>query len=82
MYLWPMKIGFYGKLRDSLGDESGVARAAGETVAGLRARLAGLCPGAARDLLGPRVRACVADRIVGEDFPLASQVTRLRHLFA
>lgn len=45
----------------------------GETVAGLRVRLAALHPQAAPDLLGSRVRACVADRIVGEDFPLGGQ---------
>ena len=63
-----MKIGFFGRLRDSLGDEREVAAEAGETVARLRIRLAGLHPHAARDLLSPRVRACVADNIVGEDF--------------
>ena len=65
-----MKIGFFGKLRDSLGDEREVAAEAGETVARLRVRLAGLYPEAAPDLLSPRVRACVADAIVGEDFRL------------
>lgn len=65
-----MKIGFFGRLRDSLGDERDVAVDAGETVAGLRLRLAGLYPEAAGDLLSPRVRACVADSIVGEDFPV------------
>jgi molybdopterin converting factor small subunit len=66
-----MRIGFYGKLRDALGDELEVAGEAGETVAGLRARLARLYPEAAPELLGPRVRACVADRIVGEDLALS-----------
>ena len=65
-----MKIGFFGKLRDSLGHEREIADESGETVAGLRIRLAGLHPKAAGDLLSPRVRACVADTIVGEDFPL------------
>jgi len=63
-----MKIGFFGKLRDSLGDECDVAVEEGETVARLRRRLARLHPEAAADLLGPRVRACVADTIVGDDF--------------
>lgn len=66
-----MRILFFGKLRDSLGDERVLAPVAGETVAGLRARLAGLFPPAADDLLGPGVRACVADAIVGEEFSLA-----------
>jgi sulfur-carrier protein len=65
-----MKIGFFGKLRDSLGDECEVAAEGGETVARLRIRLASLYPEAARDLISPRVRACVADTIVGEDFLL------------
>lgn len=66
-----MRIGFFGKLRDALGDECEVADVAGETVAGLRVRLARLYPEAARDLLSPRVRACVADTIVGEDLILS-----------
>jgi molybdopterin converting factor small subunit len=63
-----MKIGFFGRLRDVLGDEREVAAEAGETVARLRIRLAGLWPEAAGDLLSPRVRACVGDTMVGEDF--------------
>ena len=66
-----MKIGFFGRLRDSLGDEREVAAEEGETVARLRIRIAGLHPEAAQDLLSSRVRACVADTIVGEDFVLA-----------
>jgi molybdopterin converting factor small subunit len=65
-----MKIGFFGRLRDSLGDERDVTVDAGETVARLRLRLAGLYPEAAGDLLSRRVRAFVADSIVGEDFPV------------
>lgn len=68
-----MKIGFFGKLRDKLGDEREIADAEGETVAGLRIRLANLHPEAAGDLLSSRVRAFVADRIVSEDFPLGGQ---------
>ena len=62
-----MRIGFFGRLRESLGDEREIAAEAGETVASLRLRLAGLHPEAAGDLLGPRTRACVGDRMVGED---------------
>ena len=40
----------------------------GESVAQLRRRLARLHPSAADDLLSPRVRACVGDAIVAEDF--------------
>ena len=63
-----MRIRFFGKLRDSLGDESDVPAERDETVAELRRRLADLHPQAAVDLLSPRVRACVDDAIVGEDF--------------
>ncbi len=65
---WAMKIGFFGRLRDSLGDECEVDAVEGETVERLRVRLAALHPEAARLLLSPGVRACVADTIVGEDF--------------
>lgn len=65
-----MKIRFFGRLRDALGDEGELTAEEGETVARLRLRLARLHPEAARDLLSPRIRACVADTMVGDDFPL------------
>jgi molybdopterin converting factor small subunit len=65
-----MKIMFFGKLRDALGDEREVEVAPGETVAQLRRRLADLHPHAASDLLSSRVRACVADNVVSDDFVL------------
>ena len=68
-----MMIAFYGRLRDSLGDAREVAAEADETIARLRLRLAALYPEAGRELLSPGVRACVADTIVGEDFPLGGQ---------
>jgi len=68
-----VRIGFFGRLRDALGDECEVPAERGETVARLRTRLAGLHPGAAGDLLSPGVRAFVADEAVGEDFLLAGQ---------
>jgi molybdopterin converting factor small subunit len=70
---WIVKVGFFGRLREALGDEREVPAESGETVARLRIRLAGLHPGAARDLLSPRVRACVGDEMVGEDFLLGGQ---------
>ncbi|HET9426825.1 MAG TPA: MoaD/ThiS family protein [Allosphingosinicella sp.] len=63
-----MKVIFFGKLRDALGDESDLVAEQGETVAQLRRRLADLHPAASRDLLNPGVRACVDDVIVTEDF--------------
>lgn len=68
-----VKIGFFGRLRDVLGDERELPAEPGETVAGLRVRLAEINPGAGGDLLSSRVRACVADRIVGEDFVVGGQ---------
>ena len=65
-----MKIEFYGKLRDALGDTADLDSVEGETVAGLRRRLADLHPAAAGELLGPRIRACVGDTIVGDEFGL------------
>ena len=65
-----MKVLFFGKLRDSLGDEREIDVAEGESVAVLRRRLAAAHPHASADLLGPRTRACVNDAIVGEDFVL------------
>jgi molybdopterin converting factor small subunit len=41
-------------------------------VSSLRVRLAALHPHVAADLLSPRVRACVADTIVADDFSLAA----------
>jgi sulfur-carrier protein len=66
-----MKVLFFGKLRDALGDQRELAGEAGETVKQLRRRLAGLHPEVAGDLLNPGVRACVDDTIVGEDFVVA-----------
>ena len=63
-----MRILFFGRLREALGDECELADEPDETVAGMRRRLAGLHPHAAADLLSPRVRACVDDAVVGEDF--------------
>jgi len=63
-----MKILFFGKLRDALGDQCELPGEAGETVKQLRRRLAGFHPQAAADLLNPGVRACIDDTIVGEDF--------------
>ena len=65
-----MKITFYGGLADVIGREVALE---GEvaTVRDLRAMLARLHPHLAHDLEGPRLRACVSDAIVPDDFPLA-----------
>jgi molybdopterin converting factor small subunit len=61
-----MKILFFGKLRDTLGDQVELRPETGETVAGLRQRLAALHSGAADAILDRGVRACIGDEIVGE----------------
>lgn len=66
-----MRILFFGKLRDALGEQRAFASVKGETVADLRRRLADVWPHAGKDLLSPRTRACVDDSIVGEDFIVA-----------
>lgn len=63
-----MRILFFGKLRDLLGEAREVAAQRGETVAQLRRRLADLNPEGAGALLCPTNRACVGDSIVAEDF--------------
>jgi molybdopterin converting factor small subunit len=63
-----MRILFFGKLREALGDMRELADEPAESVATLRRRLAALHPHVAADLLSPRVRACVDDTVVGEDF--------------
>ena len=68
-----MKVLFFGKLRDALGDERDLPAVEGETVTQLRGRLADLHPQAAGDLLNPGVRACVDDTVVGEDFIVGSR---------
>lgn len=65
-----MIVSFFGRLRDALGAEREVEARRGETVADLRARLAELFPYAAEAILGPRVRACVGETLVDEQFLL------------
>lgn len=63
-----MRILFFGKLRDLLGESLEVAAWPGDTVAQLRGRLADLHPEGADALLCATNRACVGDSIVAEDF--------------
>jgi molybdopterin converting factor small subunit len=67
-----VKILFYGRLGDMVGRETEVEVPSGTcTVADLRQVLARLHPEASGDLTKPSLRACVADCVVGEDFPVA-----------
>ena len=65
-----MKITLYGKLGEALGREISLDEIAGRTVGDLRRALAEQHPRLAADLLSPRVRACVNDAMVGEDFAI------------
>ena len=68
-----MKVFFFGRLKEALGEVLEVPDQPAEKVGDLRRRLAECHPAAAHDLLSPRVRACVDDVIVGEDYALARQ---------
>jgi len=66
-----MKITFYGRLGDIIGREIVLVVPADVlTVRDLRRMLAGLYPLAAEDLDGPKLRACIGDTIVSDDFAL------------
>ncbi len=63
---------FYGRLADVIGREIELDVPAGvSTVRDLRGMVAALYPSAAGDLERPRLRACIGDTIVSDDFPLA-----------
>ena len=70
-----MKIRFYGRLGDRLGQEVIVDLLPGaETVAELRELLVGMFPHASSDLR-QRSRACVADAFVLDDYRLGGAET-------
>jgi molybdopterin synthase sulfur carrier subunit len=62
-----VRIEFFGQLAEAIGREVELPSARGETVAEVRRRLAALFPAAAETLSRPAVRACLDDRIVGEE---------------
>ena len=68
-----MQIGFYGRLRDAIGDVRDHDVSEGMSVSELRRQLADRFPDHSRDLLSPRIRACVDDEIVGDDFILTGR---------
>ena len=63
-----MRVGFYGKLADSIAREVEVEVPGTCTIADLRTRLARLYPHAASDIAAPRSRACVAGQLVHDGF--------------
>jgi len=66
-----MNVRLYGQLTTVLGEEVRLELAdAPCSIGELRAALAERHPEVAGDILSPRVRACVGDTIVGEDYVL------------
>ena len=65
-----MKVTFYGKLASLLGRELELDCETPCTVAGLRDAISHTFPDAAGPLDDRRVRACVASRLVADDYPL------------
>ena len=65
-----LKISSYGRLGELIGREFSFEAAAANAVGGLRLALAAAYPIAAADLLSPRVRVCVNDRMAGDEQPL------------
>ncbi len=66
-----MRISFYGRLAEAIGREVELDVVQACAVGEVRARLADLYPQAASDLVSPRVRACVGDRMVPDSFVVA-----------
>lgn len=62
-----MRVIFYGSLAETIGREIACDIAPGETVAGVRARLAAAYPAAAATLSGDRLRAAIDDVVVGAE---------------
>ena len=63
-----MIIRFYGRVGQALGRQTSIEPPHGVvTVTGLRHLLVERYPWAAEDLLSPTLRACIDDRVVGED---------------
>jgi len=63
-----VRISFYGRLAEAIGREVELDAAEACAVGEVRARLAELFPHVSSDLVSPRVRACVGDRIVSDSF--------------
>ena len=65
-----MKVTFYGKLSGLLGPELDYAVDEPCTVAALRSQIADDFPEVAQSLADRRVRACVGNALVGDDYRL------------
>ncbi len=62
-----MRISLFGSLAEAIGREVELPLAEGGSVADARRGLIERYPAAAATLARPEVRACLGDRIVGED---------------
>lgn len=67
-----MKVLFYGRLAEAIGEELEVAASAGCSVAQLRDRLAADYPQAGEALRSRRALTCIGDRLVHDDHQLAA----------
>jgi molybdopterin converting factor small subunit len=66
-----LTIAVFGRLADSVGDEFSFDVEGPCSVADLRQRLADTFPPIGADLLGSKVRFCVADALVPDDHVIA-----------
>jgi len=68
-----LTITFFGRLADSVGREVSIDVDMPCSVATLRERLAKSLPQISDDLINPRIRVCVADTLVPDDFIIAKE---------
>ena len=67
-----VKVRFYGRLAEALGDELEIDEAPGCSVGQLRERLISQHPHAAQPLRSERSRACVGDVLVQDDYVVSA----------
>jgi molybdopterin converting factor small subunit len=70
-----MKVRFYGRLAEAIGPELEVGAPPGCSVADLRDRLIAQRPDMEEVLRNRRAKACVADRLVPDDYPIGADET-------
>jgi sulfur-carrier protein len=68
-----MKVQLFGSLAETIGREVELEAGPGARVADVRRQLSELYPAAAATLARTRVRACLEDRIVGEEQPVGDE---------
>lgn len=68
-----LTIAFFGRLAESVGREVSIDVDMPCNVADLRERLADSLPQIGDDLINPRIRVCVADTLVPDDFVIAEK---------